>query len=74
MMPKKENLKLTISLTFKPLIMSYLEKLLEKQQALIESLHKRLSELEDAKEHNKKQQRQSPPSDKEIEKIVDGIL
>lgn len=54
--------------------MSYLEKLLEKQQALIENLHKRLAELEEAKEHDDKQQRQSPPSDKEIEKIVDGIL
>jgi len=54
--------------------MSYLEKLLEKQQALIENLHKRLSELEEAKEHDDKRQRQSPPTDKEIEKIVDGIL
>lgn len=54
--------------------MSYLEKLLEKQQALIENLHKRLSELEDAKEHDKKRQQQSPPTDKEIEKIVDGIM
>lgn len=54
--------------------MSYLEKLLEKQQALIESLHKRLTELEEAKQHDEKQQRQSPPSDKEIEKIVNNIL
>jgi len=55
--------------------MNYLEKLLEKQQALIENLHKRLSELEEAKELDKKKQQQpSPPSDNEIEKIVDGIL
>lgn len=54
--------------------MSYLEKLLEKQQALIENLHKRLAELEGARERNEKQQQQSQPSDKEIEKIVDGIL
>lgn len=53
--------------------MSYLEKLLEKQQAIIENLHKRLSELEDAKERNE-QQRPSQPTDKEIENIVDGIL
>lgn len=52
--------------------MSYLEKLLEKQQALIENLHKRLAELEEARQHEEKQP--SPPSDKEIEKIVDGIL
>lgn len=54
--------------------MSYLEKLLEKQQTLIENLHKRISELEDARHDDEKQQRPSPPSDKEIEKIVDGIL
>ncbi len=54
--------------------MSYLEKLLEKQQALIENLHKRLSELEDARHDDEKQQQQSHPTDKEIEKIVDGIL
>lgn len=53
--------------------MSYLGKLLEKQQALIENLHNRLKELEDAKEHNEKQ-RPSQPTDKEIEKIVDGIM
>lgn len=54
--------------------MSHLEKLLEKQQALIENLHKRLKELEEAKENDEKQQQQSQPTDKEIEKIVDGIL
>lgn len=54
--------------------MSYLEKLLEKQQALIENLHNRLKELEEAKEHDKKRQQQSQPTDKGIEKIVDGIL
>lgn len=53
--------------------MNYLEKLLEKQQALIENLHKRLAELEDAKERNEQQQ-QSPPTDKEVEKIVNNIL
>lgn len=54
--------------------MNYLEKLLEKQQALIENLHKRLAELEEARHDDEKQQQQSPPTDKEIEKIVDGIL
>ena len=53
--------------------MSYLEKLLEKQQALIENLHKRLSELEEAR-HDDEKQRPSQPTDKEIEKLVDGIL
>lgn len=53
--------------------MSYLEKLLEKQQALIENLHKRLAELEEAREHEEKKQ-PSQPTDKEIETIVDGIL
>lgn len=54
--------------------MSYLEKLLEKQQALIENLHNRLKELEEARQHDEKKQRQSQPTDKEINDIVDGIL